>query len=650
VVAATAGGVSVGFERSDGYLPIAAYGLIGDCRSAALVGADGSVDWLCLPRFDNPSIFGRIIDARRGGHWQVCPVDEHRVVQRYRDRSNILETLFSTAGGTALVTDFMPIDEDSSTRHALLHRDPRLIRIVECLTGSVTLRHQFKPAPEYGQGASRFVAEGWRLHGDTAALHLCLQSSVELTAATVRWRMKAGDVIGLALRSDHRGRCQSPHTPWNVEHARALVSSTQEFWWRWIDRCTYRGPYRYPVVRAALCLKLMTYTPTGAIVAAPTTSLPEQIGGPRNWDYRFTWLRDASLTLYAFFQVGMIDEANAFFAWLVRIGLGRGGRDVANLYTLDGDDRAEETELAHLSGYRGSQPVRVGNGAIHELQLDVYGELLDSAYLYARFGGMISRTLWHELHAVVDLTIDRWQLPDASMWEVRGANQHYTYSKMMCWVAVDRGLRIAERFRLPHNQARWRAARRDIHRAVTSRGYSERLNSFTQAFDGEELDAAMLRITQVRFLRSGDPRELSTIQAIARHLGNGVLVHRYDATRTDDGLAGEEGAFLMCSFWLADALAHAGRVEEAQRWFEKMLAFSSPLGLYSEEADTRTGELLGNFPQAFTHLALIGAAVNIERARQGSLGVHGLRRSDPVSARPAGRTKAAPRPRRPSSA
>jgi GH15 family glucan-1,4-alpha-glucosidase len=650
VVAATADGVSVGFERVDGYLPIAAYGLIGDCRSAALVGADGSVDWLCLPRFDNPSIFGRIIDAPRGGHWQVCPVDEHRVVQRYRDRSNILETLFSTAGGTAVVTDFMPIDEDSATKHAHLHRDPRLIRIVECLTGSITLRHQFKPAPEYGQGSSRFVAEGWRLHGDTAALHLCLQSSVELKSATVRWRMKAGDVIGLALRSDHPGRCENAHRRWSVELARALARSTQEFWWRWIDTCTYRGPYQDPVVRSALCLKLMTYTPTGAIVAAPTTSLPEQIGGPRNWDYRFTWLRDASLTLYAFFQVGMIDEANAFFAWLVRIGLGRGGRDVANLYTLDGDDRAEETELAHLSGYRGSRPVRIGNGAIHQLQLDVYGELLDSAYLYARFGGMISRTLWHELHAVVDLAIDRWQLPDASMWEARGANRHYTYSKMMCWVAVDRGLRIAERFRLPHNQSRWRAARRDIHRAVTSRGYSQRLSSFTQAFDGEELDAAMLRITQVRFLRPADPRQLSTIHAIAKQLGNGVLVHRYDVGRTDDGLPGDEGAFLMCSFWLADALAHGGRIEEAQRWFEKMLAFASPLGLYSEEADTRTGALLGNFPQAFTHLALIGAAVNIERARHGSLAVHGLRRSDPASARPTLRRKATGRPPRASSA
>ncbi|HEX4578945.1 MAG TPA: glycoside hydrolase family 15 protein [Candidatus Dormibacteraeota bacterium] len=626
--------VSAGFERVDGYLPIAAYGLIGDCRSAALVGADGSVDWLCLPRFDNPSIFGRVVDARRGGYWQVSPVDEHRAQQRYRDHSNILETLFATAGGTAVVTDFMPIDEDTAAQHASLHRDPRVVRIIECLAGSITLRHQFKPAPEYALGASRFVPEGWLLHGDTTALHLCLQSSVELSSATTRWRMRAGDVIALALRSDHPGRCANARRPWSVEQARALARSTQEFWWRWIDRCTYRGPFRYPVVRAALCLKLMTYAPTGAMVAAPTTSLPERIGGPRNWDYRFTWLRDASFTLFAFFQVGMIDEANAFFAWLVRIGLGRGGRDVANLYTLDGDDCADETELTHLSGYRGSRPVRVGNGAIHQLQLDIYGELLDSAYLYARFGGGISRTLWHELHAAVDLAIDRWQLPDASIWETRGANQHYTYSKMMCWVAVDRGLRIAERFKLPHNSSRWRAARRDIHRTVTSRGYSSRLGSFTQTLDGEHLDAAMLRLTQVRFLRRTDPRQLSTIQAVARELGNGVLVHRYDADQTDDGLPGDEGAFLMCSFWLADALAHAGRIEDAQRWFEKLLAFASPLGLYSEEADTRTGALLGNFPQAFTHLALIGAAVNIERARHRRLGVRGLRRPEVASAPP----------------
>jgi GH15 family glucan-1,4-alpha-glucosidase len=625
--------MAVGFERSGGYLPIAAYGLIGDCRSAALVGADGSVDWLCLPRFDDPSVFGRIVDARRGGHWQVCPVDEYRVVQRYRDRNNILETIFSTAAGTAVVTDFMPVDADTIEHHARPHREPRLVRIVECLTGTVTLRHQFKPAPDYAATSPRFTVEGYRIHGNSSALHVCLQSTVAVTGSTVRWRMRAGEEIALALRSDRRGPCTSRRHEWSVEHARDLARITQEFWWRWIDRCNYEGPYQEPVVRSALALKLMTYSPTGAIVAAPTTSLPEEIGGERNWDYRFTWLRDASFTLYAFFQVGMVDEANAFFGWLMRIGLGKRGTDVANLYTLDGDARADEQELVQLAGYRGSKPVRIGNAAIHQLQLDVYGELLDSAYLYARFGGTISRTLWAELRAVVNLAIDRWELPDASIWEPRGQSDNYTYSKMMCWVAVDRGLRIAERFQLPHDAVRWRSARRDIHRAVTSRGYSQRLNSFTQALDSEELDAALLRMTQVRFLADGDPRLLSTIDAVAAHLGNGVLVHRYDVATTSDGLPGGEGAFLLCSFWLADALAHVGRLEDAQRWFEKLLAFASPLQLYSEEADARTGELLGNFPQAFTHLALIGAAVNIERARHRSLGVHGLRSGKPTRAR-----------------
>ena len=615
---------AVSIDRVDGYLPLAEYGLIGDCRSAALVGGDGSIDWLCLPRFDRPSVFGRLLDARRGGHWQICPAGQHTVVQRYRNRSNILETIFATDGGSLLVTDFMPIAEDSITRHANLHRDPRVIRIVECLTGTVTVRHQIKPAPDYARQRIKLTPAPGRLHADTPELHLCLQSTAAITGATMRWRMKAGDVIALGLRSDHLGDCTSPSKPWSLDQARDLARSTQEYWWRWIDRCRYEGPYQGPVVRSALCLKLMTYAPTGAIIAAPTTSLPELIGGERNWDYRFTWLRDASLTLYAFFQIGMVEEANAFFSWLMRIGLGRDGREVANLYTLDGDDRAEEHVLAHLSGYRDSRPVRIGNGAIHQLQLDVYGELLDSAYLYARFGGAISRGLWRELHAVVDLAIDRWELADASIWEPRGQNQQFTYSKVMCWVAVDRGLRLAEHFSLPHDAARWRAARRAIHRAVTSRGYSARLSSFTQALDSELLDAALLRVPQTRLLRDRDPRLTGTIAAVAEHLGDGVLVRRYDPARSGDGFAGPEGSFLLCSFWMADALAHAGQLIEAQHWFERLLAFASPLGLYSEEADLRTGALLGNFPQAFTHLALIGAAVNIERARHRSLGVRGL--------------------------
>jgi GH15 family glucan-1,4-alpha-glucosidase len=277
--------VTVGFERSDGYLPIAAYGLVGDCSSAALIGADGSIDWLCLPRFDKPSLFGRILDARRGGHWQICPTDEFRVVQRYRERTNILETVFSTATGTALVTDFMPVDEESVRRHGQLHRDPRMVRLVECLTGTVTIRHQFKPAPDYGAPAPRFLSPaGWGMHGDTATLHLCLQSTVQLKAATSRWRMYAGEAIALALRSDHPGPCTSCDKPWDLGLARDLARKTQEYWWDWVGRCGYQGPYQDPVVRSALCLKLMTYAPTGAIVAAPTTSLPEEVGGQRNWD------------------------------------------------------------------------------------------------------------------------------------------------------------------------------------------------------------------------------------------------------------------------------------------------------------------------------------------------------------------------------
>lgn len=638
--------MTLGFERVDGYLPIAAYGLIGDCRSAALVGSDGSIDWLCLPRFDHASVFGRILDARRGGHWQVAPAEPYRAVQHYRDRSNILETLFSLQGGSVLVSDFMPIDEVTEVQHARRHRQPRVVRIVECLTGAVTMRHQVRPAPDYATGGVPFIAEGRVFHGDSAELHICLHSSVPFTGATTRWRMKAGDVVALGLASDHRGRCSSHRLSWSVDDARTLMRQTQDYWWRWIDRCDYDGPFQDPVVRSALALKLMTYTPTGAIIAAPTTSLPEEIGGGRNWDYRFTWLRDASFTLYAFFQVGMVSEAHAFFDWLMRIGLGRRGHEVANLYTLDGDPRADEQELRHLSGYRDSKPVRIGNAAVHQLQLDVYGELLDSAYLYARFGGVIRPALWRELRSVVELAIDRWQLPDASIWEARGEDRHYTYSTMMCWVAVDRGLRIAQRFSLPCDQPRWRAARRLIHRTVTGRGYSDNVDSFTQTLDGDALDAALLRMAQLRLLPDGDPRLRSTIDAVAERLGNGALVRRYDLGVTKDGVGGSEGAFLLCSFWLADALAHIGELERAQRWFEKLLAFASPLGLYAEEVDVRNGELLGNFPQAFTHLALIGAAVNIERARHRRLGVQGLlpRRHAPPPKSTRGRRPAAVTP------
>ena len=609
-------------RRIDGYLPIGDYGLIGDCRSAALVGVDGSVDWLCLPRFDDPSIFGRILDEHRGGYWRIAPAAPYQVRHTYRDRTNLLQRTFTVEGGRLLCTDFMPLDDASIVDHARPHHEPRLVRLVECLGGEATVDSEILPAPDYARATFDGSVSGGRLHADVADLHICIRSSRPIEGPLTRLHLSAGESVAFALTTDEHGCCRGEEV--TEESARVLLRSTREYWWRWVGRCTYGGPYQEAVWRSALALKLMTYSPTGAIVAAPTTSLPEGIGLARNWDYRFTWLRDASFTLFALFQLGLTEEAHAFFDWLVRTGIGGGAAPIDNLYTLDGARNAVELELDHLEGYRGSRPVRIGNGAARQLQIDVYGEVLDSAYLYARFGGHIGRDLWGDLRGIVDLAIDLWRRPDSSIWEPRGPEQHYTYSKMMCWVAVDRGLRLAERFDLPHDRERWRAARRAIHRTVTAKGWSERRQAFTQTLEGDSLDAAMLRIAQVRFLNDHDQRVSDTIDAIDRELRDGELLRRYRLEETDDGLQGEEGCFLMCSFWLVDALAHAGRVEDAQRYFEHMLSFGSSLGLFSEEADPRTGELLGNYPQAFTHLALVGAAVNIERARHRHIGVRGL--------------------------
>jgi len=613
------------YDRVDGYLPIQAYAMIGDCRSAALVGFDGSIDWLCLPRFDDASLFGRILDAGKGGYWQIAPRGPYQVLPRYRDRTNVLFTTFTTRAGRVSVTDFMPLHQDTLEHRATPHRHPRLVRIVECLTGEVVLHNDMEPAPDYARnGVVPFVAENGRLHADAGPLHICIRASCDIGGSHQVLNMRAGDCIAFALITGEADDCDDEQ-PWSVERARVLLRETREFWWRWIGQVRYDGPYQEPVWRSALALKLMTYSPTGAMIAAPTTSLPEQIGGMRNWDYRFTWLRDASFCLYAFFQLGLTDEANAFFKWLAKIGIGGEHPGVDNLYTLDGHRNPHEITLDHLEGYRGSRPVRVGNGAARQLQLDVYGEVLDSAYLFARFGGAVTGQLWKGLRAIVDLAIARVDEPDSSMWEVRGGERHFTYSKMMCWVAVDRGLRIAERYGLPHDAERWKKERAHIHRRVVMEGFSKRQNAFTQWLGGEALDASMLRMAQVRFLAPNDPRLASTVDAIAEQLREGVLVRRYRPREAPDGLAGDDGGFLMCSYWLVDAYAHLGRLEEAQRLFEQVVSVQSGCGLLSEEADTRTGDLLGNYPQAFTHFALVGAAINIERLRHRSLGTHGLR-------------------------
>ena len=613
-------------SRTDGYLPINGYGLIGDCRSAALVGSDGSIDWLCLPRFDDPPVFARLLDAKRGGFWQIKPAGEdYKVSQVYRDRTNILRTTFNTPTGVLNVVDFMPVRESNVRSPAKPHNVPRLVRIVECLAGEVTVENHIDMTRDYGRRHIRLTGTGTELHGDDRKMHICIQSTSEQVGrGKNRFKLSVGESVAFGLRCSTAGRCRPG--PWSLRRATTLHKQTREYWWGWVGGVRYDGPYEQHVWRSALASKLMTYAPSGAIVAAPTTSLPELIGSYHNYDYRFTWLRDAAFTLYAFFQLGLTDEANSFFNWLTTLGLGDAKTPLLNLYSVDGRGDVNETEITNIDGYRGSRPVRVGNAAVDQVQLDVYGEVMDSAYLFARFGGKISKALWTEWSRIVDLACKRWREADSSIWEIRGTPQQFTYSKLMCWVAVDRGLRIADRFNLPHPEKEWKSARRAIHRAVTTEGWSGKRRAFTQTLGGDALDAAVLRMSQVRFLDDRDPRIHSTVNAIRKDLGDGVLVRRYRRAPNDRGVKRYEGSFLMCSFWLVDALAHMGEVDEAERTFEKLVSFGSPLGLFAEETDPVNGEALGNFPQAFTHLSLVGAAVNIERARHRTLGKKGLRK------------------------
>ena len=600
--------------RYQGYLPIGDYGVIGDCRSLALVGVDGSIDWCCMPRFDSPSVFGRLLDDRRGGSWQIAPVGDFACRQDYADKTNILRTIFQTADGLAIVTDFMPVDEGDIKQHARPHRHPRIVRMITGLAGTVKMRMKIDPRPEYGAEPNPLVAEDGRLHGDAGGHHYCFTGTKPLRGRTTEFTVHPADTVAFAMTVNRTGRCGRPMD--DVESSRELRRRTQQYWWKWVNQCTYAGPYQEHVWRSALTLKLLTYAPTGAIVAAPTTSLPEWVGGDRNWDYRYTWVRDASFTLYALYQLGFTQEATDFMQWVQRLTIDNG---LKILYNLDGRSPGSEADLGHLAGYRGSRPVRLGNGAEDQVQLDIYGELLDTVFIWAVNGGRITREFWKELRRIVDFACQRWQEPDAGLWEVRGENLNFTYSKVMCWVAVDRGLRLAARFRLPHDNERWENARREIHESVLRHGWSKRLETFTQSFGSDQLDASALRLVQLGFLPLSDRRLRQTIDAVDAGLSAGPLVYRYHAADTDDGLASPEGSFIICAYWLADALALVGDLEQAERRFDRLLAFSSPLHLIAEEVDPHTGALLGNFPQAFSHLALISAAINIERRRNNTL-------------------------------
>ena len=590
--------------------PIADYGIIGDLRTCALVSKTGSIDWCCFPRFDSPAVFSRLLDWENGGHYTVAPRGGVCSGRRYLDGTNILETSFTAPGGKATLTGFMSIDA-SDKKGA----PQRIVRRLRCTEGSVDFDLICKPRFDYGTIVPHVELHDHQIgfaHGGGQAISLYASLPLEVTEDTLlcNGTLRAGDEFWAAVTYEG-----GYHNAAAAVHQRVLADelrNTTRFWEQWSSICHYDGPYREIVLRSAITLKTLTYEPSGAMVAAATTSLPEQIGGPRNWDYRFTWIRDATLALYALFILGYRREAVAFKEWLDWTTVGR-ARDLQPLYAIGGERRLAEYELPELAGYRGSQPVRIGNGAAGQFQLDIYGELLDSAHQYRMFGGEMEPDYWTFLQRVANFICDHWQEPDDGFWESRGGRQHFVISKVMCWVGLDRAIRAAKKLGLEGDVERWRAARSAIKAEVLDRGFDADRNTFVQYYGSANLDAATLLLPLVGFLPADDPRILGTVAAIEKDLvSKDGYVYRYQGF--DDGLEGGEGAFLICTFWLADCLIAIGERDRAQAVFDRCLRASNDLSLFSEEYDPRTGEMLGNFPQAFSHLALINTAVQLGKA------------------------------------
>jgi GH15 family glucan-1,4-alpha-glucosidase len=580
-----------------GYLPIEDHGVIGDLHTAALVGTDGTIDWLCMPAFDSPSVFCSILDDEKGGHFSLHPVDYLRSQQLYLPDTNVLLTRFLAEDGMAEVLDFMPILEIETERH-------RLVRNVRVIRGEMTFEVECRPAFDYarqdhtvsvGKGGTVFASE------DTC---LGLATEVRLEegpgkSARSRFTLKEGETATFVL-----AEIGQDEGPGEIQTERGFHDLLQ---------CTYEGQWRESVRRSALALKLMVYDPTGALVAAPTMGLPESIGGERNWDYRYTWLRDAAFALYALISIGFDEEAGKFMGCLTKRCQDAEG-SLQPLYGLDGRTRIHEEELNHLSGYKDSSPVRLGNDAYGQLQLDIYGAVMDAAYLYNKWGAPLDYDLWHNIRKIMDWLADNWRQPDEGMWEVRGGRQHFVSSKVMAWVALERAVRISRQRGLPAGDGNWIHERDEIYEEIMQKGWNPEKESFVQHYGGEALDASLLLMPLVKFVGPTDPRWISTLDKIQEELTYDTLVDRYNVEdAASDGLSGNEGSFSLCSFWYVECLAKAGRIEEARLALEKMFSYANHLGLYAEEIG-RSGEALGNFPQAFTHLSLISAAVHLDKA------------------------------------
>ena len=613
------------------YQPIEHYGIVGNLHTAALVGRDGSIDWLCLPRFDSPSVFAAILDDARGGRFRIAPSgeglagDDMRHKQFYWPDTNVLITRFLHADGIGEVEDYMPVGGVGGSP------GDKLVRRVRVVRGRMPFRLECRPTFDYARIPPRIAIRDGSARFDGPGLSLGLAASVPLQrdgdGVLADFILNVGQTAVFVLRSIDPSECAGP--PPGTDEAEQRFRETVTYWQRWLSRCTYQGRWREMVQRSALTLKLLTYEPTGALIAAPTTSLPERIGGERNWDYRYTWIRDAAFTLYALMRIGFTEEAARFMGWLEARWRERKSTSDSLLqpvYAIDGGADLSEHALLHLQGYRGSRPVRVGNAAHNQLQLDIYGELMDSVYLFNKYGSPIGYDAWTHLRGLVDWVCENWRHEDHGVWEVRGGRRHFVYSRLMCWVALDRGLRLADKRSLPADRARWLQERDEIYEEVMQQGWDPERRTFVQAYGSRALDASSLLMPLVFFSAPNDPRMLGTLDAIRKPVAQGGLaidglVYRYDPGEAPDGLDGSEGTFSICSFWLVEALTRAGRtdprrLEDARLLFEQMLGYANHLGLYAEQTGPR-GEALGNFPQAFTHLALISAAFNLDRALGG---------------------------------
>jgi len=598
------------------YKPIEAYGLIGNLETCALVGEDGSIDWCCLPSLHSSSVFAAILDAEKGGSFSIQPSESFDSVQRYQPSTNLLETEFTTESGTAVLTDFMPMLSDDP---AAPFSEPWIFRRVDCVEGVVELEITFSPKFDYAR--ARTVVES--MDGEIVARgngeHLSLSSTKELeTDGRSAWgthRIEDGDVCWYTMQYGQRKR------PGSIDPAE-LQRRTGDYWQNWTHECTepdcpFEGKWHENITRSELVLKLLMHHRTGAIAAAPTTSLPELIGGTRNWDYRFSWIRDAAFTIQALYKLGHIQETRDYFDWcLDTIHSGSETfQPFQPLFGLQGATQLTEETLDHLSGYKGSAPVRIGNAARNQLQLDIFGELVLALYETSHYGGKITETTWETIRDVIEYTCTLWNKKGAGMWEIRSEPEHFVHSKVMCWVALDRGIKLAgeNEFEAPFEH--WKEVRSEIRGVVLEKGFNDSLNSFVRSFEADELlDASALRIPLVGFLPFDDPRVQGTIEAVRDRLTtDSGLVYRYEG---EDGLPGGEGTFVLCSFWLVDCLALSGDIEAAEQLFENILDYASPLGLFAEEIVPETGELLGNYPQAFSHLGLINSAIYLHAAKE----------------------------------